>query len=365
MPTPNILIVEDELIIAREIRRALTGLGYRVSGLAASAAEARAALAEAAPDLVLMDVRIDGAEDGVQLAAWVRDTYALPVVFLTAFSDVATLERIKTAEPYGYIVKPFDDKDLRNNIELALQRHAKDRELSRQEAQLRQTLTCLEEAVVTVGPDFGVELLNRAACALTGICWEGAAPRPLAEVLICYSAERRRVDWRLRLADLDAPLHEELTCFFPETGQEKLLAVKVYPIVLEGGERAGWTFVLAAAGPAATVASAGAETDGQRFLFVKKGKKYTKVSLPDVLWIEALDNYVVIHTRHDQFVAYASLKDLEQKLPGSAFLKVHRSFIVNLEQVEGLAEDGLTLAGRSIPVSRSCKEQLRQRILLL
>lgn len=122
-PQRRLLVVEDERIVALDLRGALEDLGYTVVGTARSSDEALRTAAERRPDLVLMDIRISGADDGIQTASLLRARYQLPVVYLTANADDATLERALATEPAGYLVKPFNHHSLRTTIEVAFRRH--------------------------------------------------------------------------------------------------------------------------------------------------------------------------------------------------------------------------------------------------
>jgi DNA-binding NtrC family response regulator len=126
-PATKILIVEDEQIVAIDIESVLQRLGYHVVGAASSGEDACRMAAESAPDLVLMDVRIDGPLDGIDTAGRLREISDVPVVFLTAYTDDETLDRAKEIEPYGYLVKPFVESDLLAAIEVALHKGAVDR----------------------------------------------------------------------------------------------------------------------------------------------------------------------------------------------------------------------------------------------
>jgi len=123
-PKRRLLVVEDERIVAIDLRGALEELGYTVVGTVSSSDEALRTAEERRPDLVLMDIRIAGASDGIQTAHELRSRYQLPVVYLTANADTATLERALATEPAGYLVKPFSVNSLRTTIEVALRRHA-------------------------------------------------------------------------------------------------------------------------------------------------------------------------------------------------------------------------------------------------
>lgn len=123
MPSTRILIVEDEILIANEIQDHLRELGYSVVGIAADAETALQRITETQPNLVLMDIAIQGEQDGIAVAAQIHDRFPIPVIYLTAYADDKTLERAKLTRPFGYILKPFNQRDLRATIEIALSRH--------------------------------------------------------------------------------------------------------------------------------------------------------------------------------------------------------------------------------------------------
>jgi CheY-like chemotaxis protein/uncharacterized protein YegP (UPF0339 family) len=122
----RILVVEDELIVARDLCAVLEELGYTIVGTAASADEALLKAGEQDPDLVLMDIRLPGPRDGIHTAAAIRNLYHLPVVFLTANTDAHTLDRALEANPSGYLAKPYNARTLLATIELAFRRQASD-----------------------------------------------------------------------------------------------------------------------------------------------------------------------------------------------------------------------------------------------
>ena len=128
MTEGRILIVEDEHIVAMGIKRMLKGLGYTVTGVASSGEDAISKAESTFPDLVLMDIMLKGELDGVEAAKEIIERFDVPVVYLTAYSDSTILERVKKTGPSGYIVKPFDEKDLHSNIEIALHRYRKEKE---------------------------------------------------------------------------------------------------------------------------------------------------------------------------------------------------------------------------------------------
>ncbi|HYP97229.1 MAG TPA: response regulator [Polyangiaceae bacterium] len=115
-----ILIVEDDAIIAEDLRRTLIRLGYVVAGIARSSGAALDAVASTKPDLVLMDIKLKGAADGVQTVALLRAHSSLPVVYLTSHSDAATFERARATNPQGYLLKPFHEHELQATVAAAL-----------------------------------------------------------------------------------------------------------------------------------------------------------------------------------------------------------------------------------------------------
>ena len=120
MSGSNILIVDDEIVIARELEARVTQLGHHVLHVAMTGSEAIGKALKLRPDLVLMDIRLKGDMDGIDAATELRRRCSVPVVFLTAFTDEKTLERAKLVEPLGFIVKPFTEQELKANLQMAL-----------------------------------------------------------------------------------------------------------------------------------------------------------------------------------------------------------------------------------------------------
>ena len=137
MAPPTILIVEDEQIIARDIQAQLGEMGYAVAGHASSGDEAIALTGALRPDLVLMDIQLAGPMDGIVAAQAIRDQFFIPVVFLSAFAADAIIARAKLTEPYGYILKPFSERELHTVIEMALYKHQAEAKLRASANQLR------------------------------------------------------------------------------------------------------------------------------------------------------------------------------------------------------------------------------------
>lgn len=177
-----VLIVEDEPLIARDLARTLVRLGYQVAQTASSAGEALRAMATRPPALVLMDINLEGELDGIATAATIRRRWQVPIVYLTSHSDDATLARAKATGPHGYLIKPFNERDLRITIEVALHKHELDAEIARRERWFSTTLQSIGDAVIAADADDRITFMNTVAERLTGWPLQEAAGRRLADV---------------------------------------------------------------------------------------------------------------------------------------------------------------------------------------
>ncbi len=131
MKRPTILVVEDEGIVALELQNRLDSMGYQVVGLAASGEVAIEKAITLQPDLVLMDIRLKGNLDGISAAEQIRRSLDIPIIFLTAYADQHTLQRAKVSAPYGYVLKPFEERELQIAVEIALYKHRTEAELAK------------------------------------------------------------------------------------------------------------------------------------------------------------------------------------------------------------------------------------------
>lgn len=183
MGQPRILIVEDERIVAKDIQNRLVKLGYEVTGSAASGQDAMRLAGDTHPDLILMDIMLQGDLDGVQTAEAIRRQFHIPVVYLTAYSDTPTLQRAKVTEPFGYLLKPFEERDLHITIQMALYKHRMERKLEESEQWLATILRSTRDAVVTTDRRGEITYINPAAEILTGWSRHEALGRPVTEVV--------------------------------------------------------------------------------------------------------------------------------------------------------------------------------------
>lgn len=176
------MLVEDEKVVAADIQECVKGLGYEVVGAAATGTEALRLAVKTMPDLVLMDIKLKGVLDGIDVAGALYDQLKIPVVYLTAHADAEILERAKQTAPSGYVLKPFDDRTLRTAIELAFDRHRRERQLIDGGQRLAAAIGSIDEAVIVTQESGQVALMNRVAEALTGWKQEEALAKPVDEV---------------------------------------------------------------------------------------------------------------------------------------------------------------------------------------
>lgn len=251
MSKTNILVVEDESIVSKDIQHSLKKLGYHVVGAAATGEKALELAREEHPDIVLMDIMLKGEMNGIQTAEIIRSEMSIPVVFLTAYADESTLSKAKVTEPYGYIIKPFKEIDLHTSIEMAIYKHSKEQEIIRE----RDLLFSIVE--------------NKEASS--------------------------------------------------------------------------------------------------DFIFVKSNSKLVKLKTSDIYFIEALKDYVVIHTADARYTIHSTMKDIETKMGNSDFIRVHRSFIVRLDKIASIEFPNLTLEldKKVIPIGGSYRDELNNKIKMV
>jgi len=179
----RILIVEDEFAVAMELEGHLDALGYTVVDHVMTGADAVGRAAATTPDLVLMDVHLDGPMDGVEAARKIRASQSVPVVFVTAYSDDETLQRATDTTPYGYVVKPFEERELYAAVEVALQTHALQRRVQRANKDLRQLLNGLRQGTALTDADGTLVFLSDPAARLLDTTPDAATGEPWTSVL--------------------------------------------------------------------------------------------------------------------------------------------------------------------------------------
>ncbi len=181
--TARVAIVEDEGVVALYLQSLLTGWGYEVVATIASGEDAVAFALESPPDLVLMDIQLRGEMDGITAAQTISATHDLPIVFLTAFSDDSTVQLAGSSGAYGYVRKPFDERDLRIAVEMALVRHRADLTLRHRGEWLDATLSSVSDGVIATDRTGRVRFMNPAAERLIGRSQSQAVDHELSDVM--------------------------------------------------------------------------------------------------------------------------------------------------------------------------------------
>lgn len=179
----SILIVEDEAIVRADVEEYLKSFGYRIAASVASGEEAKRQATQTRPDLVLMDIMLSGKVDGIEAGKYIQRKLRIPVVFVTAHGDEPTLERAKLNAPFGYVLKPFNERELRTAIEIAIFRHRAEEELHRLDQWLEAILNSMDEAVVVTDKWGLITLFNQQAETLTGWHRQKAIGKPLGQVV--------------------------------------------------------------------------------------------------------------------------------------------------------------------------------------
>ena len=198
MATAGIMIVEDEIVVSKSIQVTISKWGYEVVSVVTSGEKAVLSCLEYRPDLILMDISLKGEMDGIEAAAHIRSEVDIPVIFLTAYADDDKLERAKVIEPFGYLIKPFSDKELKVAMEMALYKAAVDKDRQRAEEALRLSeekfRTSIDNMLDCFGMysairdetgrivDFRIDYVNEAACREDGVSRDEQIGRRLCAV---------------------------------------------------------------------------------------------------------------------------------------------------------------------------------------
>ena len=246
----NVLLVEDESIVAKDIQLSLKRLGYNVLGIENTGEKAISSARKLDPDIIIMDIMLKGKINGIEASEKIRKEQNIPIIYLTAYADENTLSKAKITEPYAYIIKPYKEIDLHTSIEMALYKHSKELEILKERDML-------------------------------------------------------------------------------------------YNIV--------------------------ENKENTEYIFVKSKSRLIKLNTNDVIYIEALKDYVVINTSAARYTIHSTMKDIQKKMPEDKFLRVHRSYIVNLNKISEIESPNLILEGNKkiIPIGGSFREGLLSKINLI
>lgn len=236
----RVLIVEDEPLIADDLQLILEENEYEVVGMADNANDCIELVKNTTPDLILLDINIKGAIDGIMLAELLNKEFQIPFIFITSYTDDQTIGKVKVLNPSGFIVKPFEDREVATAVELALHN---------------------------------------------------------------VSTETDEVN-------------------------------EVHEVTQEN-------------------------------LFVKHNSQLVKIRQEDILWAEAYDNYCYINLPEKRYLLPSTLKAIEGRLDEERFVRIHRSYLVNMAQIDVIGENYVSLNGNELPVSKRHRQNLVQRIKTL
>ncbi|MEZ5357779.1 MAG: response regulator [Candidatus Zixiibacteriota bacterium] len=243
---PRVLIVEDELIVARNLQERLQRLGYEVSDVASTGEDAVDRAGRQKPDIVLMDIKLQGDIDGIEAAERINAEYNIPVVYLTAYADDSTLVRAKNTNPYGYLLKPIESRELRSTIEMTLMKHSFETKMRNREQWLSTILRGVGEAVIVFNTAGKITYFNPAAERLLDVPQHLAIGRPISDVFTLHTNEADADGTPLEISDI-APLETKvLEDVILRTKDDMRIDVDstLSRIVDDGGNAAGTVVVL-------------------------------------------------------------------------------------------------------------------------
>ena len=376
MQKTKILVVEDESIVAKDIQGTLIKLGYDVPATASSAVLAYERLKEIKPDLVFLDIKLKGEEDGIDIAEHIQKNYHIPVIFLTSYVDQVTLDRAKVTEPYGYIVKPFNETDLKTTVEMALFKFSRDKEVKQKNQRLSNALAQVDEAIIIADIECRVTYMNSKAETLLGYGSDSAMGIDLFKMMGIEQeggAIIRKEDIITGMMNNEALEYNDCFLIVKRDNSSVASSITSSPIHDEKNNLIGNAFVIMEKQPDMDKADRQAVMENtfiqypviQNSFFVKKGSMLVKVYLDNITWIQAMDNYVIIQTNTDQFVIHSTMKDIEAKLPNNKFLRVHRSYIIPIDKINVLDENTVLIGDKTIPIGKSYKETFMARLNFL
>ena len=236
----RILVVENEGLVAMDITECLQSAGYDVVATANCAADALKYVDTKHPDLILMDIMLDGVMDGIEVAGIIRLRTSLPVIFITAFTTRDLLDRAKLTQPFCYLTKPFEDRELLANIEIALYRHEQEKLFLKNCDWFTNSLSDLDDALILVDRYNNVVFMNSKACELTG--WSNEAiSLPLNRILHIYYPAKTSTNPVVNeiltdslivdvLSEGKTIIFENNTCLVQRDGRKTLVAGSITPI---------------------------------------------------------------------------------------------------------------------------------------
>jgi len=193
MPKVRVLVVEDESLVARDIQNMLRSLSYEVLGIVASGEQALQRASKSAPDLVLMDIVLKGDIDGITAAEKLWEEFNIPVIYLTAYADETTFQRAKLTRPFGYLLKPFEERELQTTIEMALYKSRMELKLREREEWLSTVLKSIGDGIIATDQEGLITFMNPLAEKMTGWTQDEALNKSLRDVFCLEGSSSGKV----------------------------------------------------------------------------------------------------------------------------------------------------------------------------
>ena len=365
----KVLIVEDEKAIAFDLKFIIESLNFTVCGIAGNYEDAIRQAISSEPDLALVDIHLKGKKSGIEAAKTFRENFDLPVIFLTSSTDADTLNQAIETEPFAYLVKPVRKEDLFMNIGLAMANHEKSRKLRSQLENISSAMDTLDTPLFIIGADKKINYINKCAEQLSG-----------------YSnldLKGKNTDELLKLPggnSLDAIFKEETSALmsFPEHTLLKSknhgdLKIKgnISTFTDQEGNSSGYLLTLEKQNITNPKNALQQDKDAtflsDEYFFIKdKGQMY-RVNLSDINYIEALGDYIIVHTDNKRFTTLMTMKKLEQTLPSDKFARVHRSFIIAVDKIKIINSNDMDvyIKEKRIPIGETYKQELLRKIKVL
>jgi two-component system cell cycle sensor histidine kinase/response regulator CckA len=236
----HVLVVEDERVVAKDLQRTLTNLGYEVPVTVATADDAIRAAADRCPDLVLMDIRIKGARDGIETAEILKTQFDVPVVYLTAYADQQTVARAKLTEPHAYLLKPVKVDELRTAVEIAIYKHEMERRHRERERWFATTLRSIGDAVISTDASGCITLMNPMAETMTGFQTSEVRGKRLGEImrLVDETTQEAVEDPVAQVLRAGKMMHVR-GAIVARSGEQRIVADSAAPILDEVGRLLG------------------------------------------------------------------------------------------------------------------------------
>jgi len=242
----KILVVEDEAVVAMDICNQLEDFGYEVVASAYSGAQAINEANQRRPNLVMMDIVLDGEMDGITAAQTIITNLNIPVIFMTAYSDSSTLNRAKAVGAYSYLIKPFRPDELRACIEVALHKHLLERKLKESEQWFARTLRCISDGLIATDAEGKIRFMNPVAVALTACDFSDAQGKTIDEIMTLVAKSTRlpvENPVKSALRTLSVSSMEQQTLLLTHSGEETPIDDGAAPIMDDDGTVLGAVLV--------------------------------------------------------------------------------------------------------------------------